>query len=1631
MSLHIYLLSKFDHRRDTEIFDQIARQLDAVCRNQDGQRCCLVGNYVLSDVVCSALVMTERGVNLLFFKHQGGAVSRSADRWMADGKPVEGGMALSDPYRQAFVNVQRMAPRLWALVPKAELRVQATIVFDRPSQFAADLIDPRAAVWLSACDVDHAEDLLPQPSPQTLTADHFDQLVSGLGLPAFEVDLHGGSLAQDGSRQPYEPESALNYFDQLLSARALQDVRQRYEAWWRLLVKFLEQHTSDTETHLVGPFAKTDYLLKEARAPQSLSHAVNDARVRLRKAANGELADSELDSNAPFDFKALSLFFSLVDQVSVPDRVARCFPEDRPQLTLKAPEADCLRMIVDAWDADYLYGRIDTEGDTHVKVAYREGNKFYPYDWSYLSDCLETGIQVNLVRPRRYDGIVYPELIIVMPDLLVDISAIAKCFTDYGETPLTYLINKIAPCANTQHTLLGNFAGQLLDEEVHGESQQLSYADSVRKFFRGNAISLLTAHISSDFHKAARLQKDNIHRCIGEALPHDVSDYHAEDVMLEPSFFSEMLGLQGRMDFLQLDMKVLIEQKSGKCGYPQRDPDVPVQKLEHYVQMLLYGALIRFNYRKQYERNHYELHAFLLYSKYAKGLLGLPSAPELLFRAIRIRNQIVWNELYWSRGGFKRLETLTPDDLNVFHTHSRLWTDYTRPQLDEVLQPIAQASPLERSYCERMLTFVQQEYLLAKVGNPGVADSGFAAKWHNTLDEKLAGGTIYDQLLLVSPTQQQQGRVDTVRLRFGREVNNDLTNFRLGDIVILYPYRRGTTPDARRTMVFRATLRDITTEGITLQLRNAQTDAHVFWRETDSLWAVEHDLFDSSYGSLTRGVHAFLSAPQSRRDLVLLQREPEWDPTRRLHSGARADYGDFTDLALRVRQARDLFLIIGPPGTGKTSFGLLYTLKEELHDPQANVLLLSYTNRAVDEICSKLVEAGIDFIRIGARSGSGETYSRHSLDHLVDRCSNIGEVEKCIVDCRVFVGTTTSMNSNIALFTLKQFSLAIIDEASQILEPHLLGLLSAQNNGKPAIRKFVLIGDEKQLPAVVQQNETQSRVMEPELRRILLTDCRLSLFERLLRRYRHDPHVTYMLTRQGRMHEQIARFANLAFYQNALRPVPLPHQLLGLPAELPGPDDALGRLLMTRRMAFVDVPSPETSPSDKANVNEARVIAALVKRVYDLNPAAFDPQQTVGVIVPYRNQISVVRNELDARYGIAALHSITIDTVERYQGSQRDVIIYGFTIREYYQLNFLSSNVFTEDGATIDRKLNVAMTRAMRRLVLVGRADLLVNNFTFYKLIAYARTCHSYFAVSPDDFVAGRFAVDLAGPAFDPSCWPCALDEALAGAFDSEVEQPLKALPRQTADAGTPTGRPLGVDLELTGYGRDDFRMAQTVYLDATPHRVEPAAQAVLYAHYFLRRHLDEQRQVLARVASLPGGDAASAPRPLLIDVGCGPAVGALAMGEGRGTYIGVEPSEVMRQLGERILRKAWGDRDSWSLRPRLPLEASELAPWLPGTPTRVVFLMSHLFGNITAETAEAMAHTLVELSLLRPEHDYVVAVVQGDIDARLNAAQVFAEALTPALSPVDEGTLPLPSELTEQEVPFRTEWRLFRRLEP
>ena len=1098
-----------------------------------------------------------------------------------------------------------------------------------------------------------------------------------------------------------------------------QSIRIRYTELYRILCLLLAEGTEGSKMDFSGPFARLMYVADRFQLSNQLCQRLNSLRGRCRELRNQDSED--LIASFSFDVRSVAELIFSVTQKPVPDELLSQLPRGESSLYHIRRVEDYMRVCVISWDDMFISCQPDDNISTvPIRVCYADSENRLG-NWSYLKHLLSEGNQLNLIRSQIKEGVYYPEVIILEPDFLMDISSVASCFLDCGSSPYAYLLHFLTPNISTRYTLLGNLAGQMLDEAINSDPKQKpDYQQIVRRFMRDNALSILTQSSLGDFHQEAQRQQCNIRQILQIAENEDPS-FHREHLLLEPSFFCEMLGLQGRMDLLQEDFHVLMEQKSGKKDFHSHG-----HRESHYVQMLLYQALLHYS---MHLRND-EISSYLLYSKYPDGLIKEGPAPHLLFEAIRIRNQLVWGEFRMSQGGSHVLDSLTPERLNTRGLRGRFWEMYLRPQMSATLNALHTASPLTQAYVHRMLTFVSREHLLSKIGTPGREASGMAALWNSTLEEKVVAGNIFYGLSVIEWSGEEDG-VDFVTLQCPKNEEDSLPNFRIGEPCILYTYFMENLPDVRQAILFRASIERLEMNQICLRLRTTQHNPRVFHLREGYYWAVEHDYAESTHSALYRSVYSLLSANTDRRDLLLCQRIPVSDTSITLHGdySQGGTYTHFNQLVLQAMQAQDYFILIGPPGTGKTSFGLMNILHEELLSNDEGVLLLSYTNRAIDEICSKLVEQGLDFIRLGAPQTCLEAYRPYLLSNRIKKCTHINQVRELLLRIPVFVGTTTTVMGHQDLFALRSFGLAIFDEASQILEPHLLGILCARGTSGNAIRRFVLIGDHKQLPAVVQQDSDDSAVSDLNLNEIGLVDCRESLFQRLLRMQQKwfpigDSPFVFRFVNQGRMHPEVAEFANQMFYGDQLTPIPLPHQLADMNFPKVDDRDVLQYRLAHQRVIFLPAKRPAHSDSPKVNEVEAGMVAQVVREVYMLycqNDRSFFPAETVGVIVPYRHQIAVIRRML-AEFNIPELTEITIDTVERYQGSQRDVIIYGFTVQFPYQLDFLCGQSFEESGIRIDRKLNVALTRAREQMILIGNPDILSLDPIHKKLLEYLTT---------------------------------------------------------------------------------------------------------------------------------------------------------------------------------------------------------------------------------------------------------------------------------------------------------------------
>lgn len=1026
------------------------------------------------------------------------------------------------------------------------------------------------------------------------------------------------------------------------------------------------------------------------------------------------------------DVKTLAFLVRKLSGENIPDELYRLLPRADATYLVAPPACERVRRMRVCFqyaDEQYLYVTpLDEVSERPYLVRYN----IPQINEEFAETCklLWQHAQMNLLDVAIDEaGILTPSFIVLEPDYLIDISSLAECFRDYGHHPGNYFLSRMQPIENARPLLLGNIANLFLDEWIHAPNEDIDYRTCMQKAFRRYPIELAACPDLRDrekerqFFDDCKLHFEHIRETVNDTFHTAGYELDKTDAVLEPSYICEALGLQGRLDYMQRDMSSFIEMKSGKADeYAIRGKVEP--KENNKVQMLLYQAVLQYSMGM----DHRKVKAYLLYTRYP---LLYPSRPSwaMVRRVIDLRNRIVADEYgiqlhnnpeYTAR----KLEEINASTLNERGLRGRFWETYLRPPIDRFQEKLQRLSAIEKSYFYAVYNFLTKELYTSKSGDVDYEGrTGAASLWLSTLAEKCeAGEIIYNlrirenhaadehkaYLLLVRSDFEEKELPETVA---DNDIQNVLPNFRQGDAIILYERNCGTD-NVTNKMVFKGNIEHLTDYEISIRLRATQQNPSVL--PADSLYAIEHDTMDTTFRSMYQGLYAYLSATQERRDLLLAQRPPKFDES--LDSLVSQAKDDFTRVALKAQAAQDYFLLIGPPGTGKTSCALKKMVETFHADKGVQILLLSYTNRAVDEICKSLasIRPAVDFIRVGSELSCDETYRTLLIENELASCNRRSEVYERIRSCRIIVGTVAAISGKPELFRLKHFNVAIIDEATQILEPQLLGILCARGEeGGNAIDKFILIGDHKQLPAVVLQSSEQSAIYEESLMSIGLTNLKDSLFERLYRNCtaRQSPltsHPSYdMLCRQGRMHPEVALFANRAFYGGRLIPVGLPHQLED--------SDTVCRL------AFYPSIPEKTGTSTKINHSEARIVADLVARIYEDCRIDFDEARTLGIITPYRSQIALIKKEI-AALGIPALNRIMVDTVERFQGSERDVIIYSCCINSYFQLKFVS-NLTEEDGTLIDRKLNVALTRARKQMFVTGVPKYLKSNPLYESLL--------------------------------------------------------------------------------------------------------------------------------------------------------------------------------------------------------------------------------------------------------------------------------------------------------------------------
>lgn len=1080
---------------------------------------------------------------------------------------------------------------------------------------------------------------------------------------------------------------------------------RRYRQLREALERVMRQQMMGTGLQATDLAARINYVATQFALDGREQNQLHTFRLTSNDILNHRKEPSEQEFLR--DLRAVAYAYRKIFHEDIPPKLYTLLPKQETTPAVKREKETRIRRIrvcFDYADESYLYVRpIDVLEEEPVKVNYNKPGVNEEFKdtveelWRYA--------QLNLLDVTVDDNGVYtPSFIVLEPDYLLDISSLAECYKDYGSHPANYFLSRLVPIENARPLLLGNIANLFLDEWIYAGEKEPDYTECMKKAFRQYPIELAACEElrnpqkEKEFAQDCRMHFEHIRETVQKTFLQPGYNLDKNDAVLEPSYICEALGIQGRLDYMQRDMSSFIEMKSGKADeYAMQGRLEP--KENNRVQMLLYMAVLEYSMGQ--ERR--SMHPYLLYTRYPLLYPARASWAQVR-RIINLRNCIVASEYgvqLHNHPSFTQrlLAQINPSVLNQKGLQGRFWEQYLKPSISRFGERMEQLTPLERTYFYTLYNFITKELYTSKSGDVNCESrTGASALWLSTLDEKRDAGEILYDLTIVENHASQAHKAFII-LSIPQYEETFLPNFRNGDVVVLYERNNGTD-NVTNKMVFKGNIESITDNELRIRLRAAQQNPLVF--PENSRYAVEHDTMDTTFRSMYLGLSSFMDANPERRELLLGQRPPRFDMAYEDRIARTTD--DFERVALKAEAACDYFLLVGPPGTGKTSRALRRMVEHFYACPSTQVLLLAYTNRAVDEICRSLsaILPQVDYIRVGSELSCDARFRKHLLENVLAECNNRREVNIRMADCRIYVGTVASIASKPELFKLKHFDVAIVDEATQILEPQLLGILCARfKDGRNGIGKFILIGDHKQLPAVVLQSNEQSEVHDEGLRRIGLYNLKDSLFERLYRFHLQEEHcrAVDMLCRQGRMHPGVASFPNREFYAGKLEALGLPHQLENV--DVP--------------VRFIPSERDTESVSGKTNRNEARIVAQLAADVYHLYKETFEVNRTLGVITPYRSQIALIRKEIQA-LGISALNEISVDTVERYQGSERDVIIYSFCVNYLYQLKFLP-NLTEENGVWIDRKLNVALTRARRQLYITGVPDILNHNLIYRRLI--------------------------------------------------------------------------------------------------------------------------------------------------------------------------------------------------------------------------------------------------------------------------------------------------------------------------
>lgn len=893
------------------------------------------------------------------------------------------------------------------------------------------------------------------------------------------------------------------------------------------------------------------------------------------------------------------------------------------------------------------------------------------------------------------------DALVLLPDCLVDVTAVAACFSEQGGNPLKHFVQLFTYRPIGLPALIGNAVNYFLDELIIHPDQPLDLL--MPRLFQQNplAFSLLKESEVEIFEQACAMHYEHVAEMVRSRFEGTIPELGS--CLLEPSFFSVEYGIQGRLDlcFHTASHTRIVELKSGKPFRPNRFG----LNADHYAQTLLYYLLIRsvFGSDRRVE-------AYVFYSSQSTApLRTAPPDAGFIEQLVDMRNALILVQLHLAHCRDEKEHLLDRWNERVYGTLEV----FARRDARDLEWNYQRLRPVERDYFREFSGFVAREQFITRTGrSQNQYAEGLASLWLLSETEKREQFLLLSGLRIVERINEPN---DYPLLTLGDAMpTGQMANFRVGDTLILY-----RKPSVLKDQVFKCTLVDLREGRFLVRLRTRQFPEQL--ASPDHRWNLEHDSLDRSFLHQFQSLSAWTAAPADVRERILGMVPPS-KPGKALPKMHRDVPQHIRPVLERILQSNDYFLVWGPPGSGKTSMVIRFLADALANRQGENILLLAYTNRAVDEICEALElirnETGCHYLRIGSRYAVQEKFRNRLLDEQIRPMQNKGELMELLKSTRIFAGTVASIQGKKELFLLKNFDTVVIDEASQILEPQLVGLLTL-------FRRFILIGDHMQLPAVSAQTPSETRISSAELGALGFISLSTSLFERLYEQCKRNAwdHAYDMLHYQGRMHYEIMQYPAVSTYGGRLSILPGglagDRQTQALSGRFPHVPPGILPVLCHSRTLFVPLQSRRSAIGAKSNTGEARMIAKLVASIHALylaNSMSWK-ESTLGIITPFRAQIALIRHALSEQFG-GEVPMLTTDTAERYQGGARDIIVLSTVISDPSQLVQMTS----VNEAGVDRKLNVAITRAREQVIVVGDPAVLCQANQYNLLIASYET---------------------------------------------------------------------------------------------------------------------------------------------------------------------------------------------------------------------------------------------------------------------------------------------------------------------